>query len=271
MSGQVPAPRSFRYEEDPQTGVATLTLDRPQVLNALTFETYAELSEVLRALRERDSVRALVVTGAGRGFCSGGDVDAIIGQLFARDARGLLEFTRLTGEVVRNLRGLNKPVIASLPGVAAGAGAVIALASDLRIGSERAKFAFLFVKVGLAGADMGAAFLLPRVVGLGRATELLMLGDTIDAQTAERYGLLNRVVPEAELGAATRTLAERLARGPGFALAMTKEMLNRGLSMALDEAVEAEAQAQQICMQTRDFREAYEAFTAKREPQFQGR
>ena len=265
------APRSFRYQEDAASGVATITLDRPERLNALTFETYAELTTVLRELREREPVRALVLTGAGRGFCSGGDVEAIIGQLFARDARGLLEFTRMTGEVVRNLRALPKPVIAALPGVAAGAGAAIALASDLRIGSERAKFAFLFVRVGLAGADMGAAFLLPRVVGLGRATELLMLGDTIDAETAERVGLLNRVVAEAELASAARTLAERLARGPAFALAMTKNALNRELSMDLEGAIEAEAQAQQICMQTRDFREAYQAFVEKREPRFEGR
>src|SRR5262249_22267128 len=174
-------------------------------------------------------------------------------------------------EVVRNLRALPIPVLAALPGVAAGAGAAIALASDLRIGSDRAKFAFLFVRVGLAGADMGAAFLLPRVVGLGRATELLMLGDTIDAQTAERYGLLNRVVPEAELAGAARTLAERLTRGPAFALAMTKTALNRELSMDLDGAIEEEAQVQQICMQTRDFREAYQAFMEKRQPRLGGR
>jgi enoyl-CoA hydratase/carnithine racemase len=264
-------PKSFRYEEDAASAVATITLDRPERLNALTFQTYEELRDLLAALATHSPVRAVVITGAGRGFCSGGDVEAIIGQLFERDSRGLLEFTRLTGQLVRNLRALGKPVVASLPGVAAGAGAVIALASDIRLGSERAKFAFLFVKVGLAGADMGAAFLLPRVVGLGRATELLMLGDTIDAHTAERYGLLNRVVPEAELASATRHLAERLARGPAFALAMTKDLLNRGLSADLGGAIEAEAQAQQICMQTRDFREAYEAFMAKREPRFEGR
>ena len=264
-------PEGLRYEEDAASGVATITLDRPARLNALTFAIYQGLRDLLRALRDRDGVRAVVLTGAGRGFCSGGDVEEIIGELFRRDASGLLAFTRLTGEVVRNLRALRKPVLCALPGVAAGAGAVIALASDLRIGSERAKFAFLFVKVGLAGADMGAAFLLPRVVGLGRATELLMLGDTIDAQAAERMGLLNRVVPHEELPAATRALAERLARGPGFALGMTKEMLSRELSMDLDQAIEAEAQAQQICMQTHDFREAYDAFVGRREPRFEGR
>jgi enoyl-CoA hydratase/carnithine racemase len=271
MTALPPAPGSFRYHEDPATGVATLTLDRPDKLNALTFAVYEELRDLLYALRARDAVRALVITGAGKAFCSGGDVHEIIGPLLERDARALLAFTRLTGEVVRNLRGLRKPVIAALPGTAAGAGAVIALACDFRLGSQRAKFAFLFVKVGLAGADMGAAFLLPRVVGLGRATELLMLGDAIDAATAERYGLLHRVVPEAELVPAARTLAERLARGPGFALAMTKEMLDRELAMGLDEAIEAEAQAQQICMQTRDFREAFEAFRDRREPKFEGR
>jgi enoyl-CoA hydratase/carnithine racemase len=262
-------PKGFRYQEN--AGVATITLDRPERLNALTFQVYEELRDLLWALRKHDAVRAVVITGAGKGFCSGGDVEDIIGELFKRDARGLLEFTRLTGEVVRNLRALGKPVVAALPGVAAGAGAVIALASDLRIGTDRAKFAFLFVKVGLAGADMGAAFLLPRVVGLGRATELLMLGDTIDAPTAERWGLLNKIVPTEELSQTAQALAQRLAKGPSFALAITKEMLNRELSMDLDEAIEAEAQAQQICMQTKDFREAYEAFVGKREPRFEGR
>jgi enoyl-CoA hydratase/carnithine racemase len=264
-------PKSFRYEEDATTGVATVTLDRPERLNALTFEVYAELRDLFAALRGREGVRAVLLTGAGKGFCSGGDVEGIIGELFSRDTRGLLEFTRMTGEVVRNMRALDRPIVASLPGVAAGAGAVLALASDLRIGCERTKFAFLFVRVGLAGADMGAAFLLPRVVGLGRATELLMLGDTIDAQTAERWGLLHQIVAQEELPAAARALAERLARGPGFALAMTKQMLNRELSMSLDDAIEAEAQAQQICMQTHDFREAFEAFTGKRKPRFEGR
>jgi enoyl-CoA hydratase/carnithine racemase len=264
-----PSPKSFRYVED-ATGVATITLDRPDKLNALTFHVYEELRDVMAALAQRDSVRVVVLTGAGKAFCSGGDVEDIIGRLFERDARGLLEFTRLTGELIRNMRALRKPIITAMPGVAAGAGAVIALASDFRVGTERAKFAFLFVKVGLAGADMGAAFLLPRVIGLGRATAALMLGDTIDAETAERWGLLHKIVPEAELASATRALAERLARGPSFALAMTKEMLNRELCMDLDTAIEAEAQAQQICMGTRDFREAYEAFTGKREPRFEG-
>jgi enoyl-CoA hydratase/carnithine racemase len=263
------SPKGFRYSEN--AGVATITLDRPERLNALTFQIYEELRDLLWALRKNDAVRSVVITGAGKGFCSGGDVEDIIGELFKRDTRGLLEFTRMTGDVVRNIRALHKPVIAALPGVAAGAGAVIALACDLRIGSERAKFAFLFVKVGLAGADMGAAFLLPRVIGLGRATELLMLGDTIDAQTAERWGLLNRIVPAEELQQQARALAERLANGPAFALATTKEMLDRELSMNLDVAIEAEAQAQQICMQTKDFREAYEAFVGKREPRFEGR
>jgi enoyl-CoA hydratase/carnithine racemase len=226
---------------------------------------------VLGSLAARREVRAVVLTGAGRGFCSGGDVEGIIGELVKRDAHELLAFTRLTGEVVRRLRALPQPVVAALPGIAAGAGAVLALASDFRVVADRAKFAFLFVKVGLAGADMGAAFLLPRVVGLGRATELLMLGETIDAATAERWGLVHRVVPADDLAKESRALAERLAAGPSFALAMTKQMIDRELSMDLGGAIEADAQAQQICMQTHDFREAYQAFVAKRPPSFEGR
>jgi enoyl-CoA hydratase/carnithine racemase len=260
-------PKSFVYEQS-ANGVATITLNRPERLNALTFEVYRELTETFAALRDESEVRVIVITGAGRAFCSGGDVHDIIGELFSRDMEGLLEFTRMTCELVRNIRELRKPVIASLNGTTAGAGACIALASDIRIASEGAKIAFLFVKVGLSGADMGAAYLLPRVVGLAKATELLYTGDFISAAEAERIGLYNRVVAPGNLETTTRELAERLARGPGFALAKTKEMLNRELDMNLAAALECEAQAQAICMQHPDYREAYDAFVAKREPTF---
>src|SRR5204863_1680199 len=236
-------PKSFLYERA-DDGVATITLNRPERLNALTFEVYRELTDTFAALRSESEVRVIVLTGAGRAFCSGGDVHDIIGELFNRDMEGLLEFTRMTCELVRNIRRLRKPVIASLNGTTAGAGACIALASDIRIASEAAKIAFLFVKVGLAGADMGAAHLLPRVVGLAKATELLYTGDFISAHEAERIGLYNRVVPGDQLTQTTQELAGRLARGPAFALAKTKEMLDRGLDMNLDAALACEAQAQ---------------------------
>ena len=260
------SPKSFLYEE--QNGVGWITLNRPERLNALTFEVYRELTDAFAALRSAESVRAVVITGAGRAFCSGGDVHDIIGELFSRDMQGLLEFTRMTCELVRNIRSLPVPVIASLNGTTAGAGACIALAADIRLASEQAEIAFLFVKVGLSGADMGAAYLLPRIIGLAKATELLYTGDFLSAVEAERIGLYNRVVPADELKAETRALAERLARGPSFALAMTKEMLNREMETSLDTALEWEAQAQAICMQHPDYREAYEAFVAKREPKF---
>ena len=205
-----------------------------------------------------------MITGAGRAFCSGGDVHDIIGELFSRDMEGLLEFTRMTCELIKNIRSLPQPVIAKLNGTTAGAGACIALAADLRIASEAAKIAFLFVKFGLSGADMGAAYLLPRVVGLAKATELLYAGDFISAQEAERIGLYNRVVAQDDLDKACSEFANRLAAGPAFALAKTKEMLNRELDMNLESALECEAQAQAICMQHPDYREAYEAFVAKR-------
>ncbi len=261
-------PHSFLYEQN-QGGIATITLNRPERLNALTFEVYRELTDTFAALRDDKDVRVVVITGSGRAFCSGGDVHDIIGELFERNIEGLLEFTRLTCALVRNMRTLPKPIISSLNGTTAGAGACIALASDIRLASEDAKIAFLFVKVGLSGADMGAAFLLPRVVGLSKATELLYTGDFISATEAQRIGLYNRVVPADELAATTRELAERLARGPAFALAKTKEMLNRELNMNLDAALECEAQAQAICMQHPDYREAYEAFVAKRETKFE--
>lgn len=261
-------PTSFHYERS-NTGVATITLNRPERLNALTFEVYRELTDTFAALRTENDVRVVVITGSGRAFCSGGDVHDIIGELFARDMEGLLEFTRMTCDLIRNIRALPKPVIASLNGTTAGAGACIALASDIRIASLEARIAFLFVKVGLSGADMGAAHLLPRVVGLAKATELLYTGDFISAPEAERIGLYNRVVPAGDLANITREFAERLAQGPSFALAKTKEMLNREIDMNLNAALECEAQAQAICMQHPDYREAYEAFVAKRPPRFQ--
>ncbi len=259
-------PKSFLYEV--REGVAYITLNRPERLNALTFEVYRELTETFDALRGEEAVRAVVVTGRGRAFCTGGDVRDIIGELQGRDMAGLLEFTRMTCLLVRHIRALRKPVIASLNGTTAGAGACIALASDLRIAATDARIAFLFVRVGLSGADMGAAHLLPRLVGLAKATELLYTGDFITAAEAERIGLYNRVVAAAELEAETRTLAERLARGPAFALAMTKEMLDREMDVSLDTALEWEAQAQAICMQHPDYQEAYKAFIEKREPEF---
>ena len=260
-------PATFLYEQDAQ-GIATITLNRPERLNALTFEVYRELTDTFAALREERDVRVVIITGAGRAFCSGGDVHDIIGELFQRDMEGLLEFTRLTCELIRNMRALPKPVIASLNGTTAGAGACIALASDLRIASADARIAFLFVKVGLAGTDMAASYLLPRIVGLAKATEMLYTGDFVSAAEAERIGLYNRVVPAAELLSATREFAERLARGPAFALGKTKEMLDREFHMDFEAALESEAQAQAICMQNPDYREAYEAFVAKREANF---
>ena len=260
-------PTTFLYEQDEQ-GIATITLNRPERLNALTFAVYRELTDLFAALRDERAVRVVVITGSGRAFCSGGDVHDIIGELFSRDMEGLLEFTRMTCELIQNIRALPKPVIASLNGTTAGAGACIALASDLRIASEDARIAFLFVKVGLAGTDMLASYLLPRVVGLSKATEMLYTGDFVAAAEAERIGLYNRVVPADQLQTATREFAEKLARGPAFALGKTKEMLNRELHMDLAAALESEAQAQAICMQHPDYREAYEAFVARRQAQF---
>ncbi len=259
----------FLYEVN--GNVATLTFNRPQVMNALTFEIYAQLRDLFADLRYDGTVHAIVLTGAGDQFCSGGDVHEIIGELLKRDMRGHLEFTRMTGAVVQNMRLLDKPIIAALNGMTAGAGGVIALASDLRIASEKARFAFLFTKVGLTGADMGAAYLLPRVVGMGRATELLMFGDTIDAATAERYGLVNRVVPHTDLLSTAHQWARRLAEGPTLALSMTKHMLNAEQSMDLVSALESEAQAQALMLMGEDHRRFYEAFSAKEKPAFTGR
>jgi len=263
----LPNPSSFRLTTVGD-GVVTLTLDRPDRLNALTFDVYRELTETLRALKGRRDVRCVVITGSGRGFCTGGDVNDIIGELFGRDAAGLLEFTRMTCDLVAAMRDLDAPIVASLNGTVAGAGAVIAMASDFRIAAPTARIAFLFVKVGLSGADMGSCHLLPRIVGLGRATEMLMLGDFVSADDALRYGLYNRVVEADDLAAETQALAARLASGPGFSIAMTKQMLDRELSVGLTEALEMEAQAQAICMGHPDYREAYEAYVEKRPARF---
>jgi enoyl-CoA hydratase/carnithine racemase len=262
---------SFDFLYEVSDGIATLTFNRPEVMNALTFEVYAQLRDLFESLRYDDAVRAIVLTGTGDHFCSGGDVYAIIGELLKRDMKGHLEFTRMTGSVVQNMRLLDKPIIAALNGMTAGAGAVIALAADLRMASEKARFAFLFTKVGLTGADMGAGYLLPKIVGLGRATELLMLGDTIDVATAERYGLVNRVVPHDDLLPSAIAWAKRLAQGPTFAISMTKHMINHELSMDLVSAIEAEAQAQALMLMGDDHRRFFESFKAKEKPEFIGR
>jgi enoyl-CoA hydratase/carnithine racemase len=252
-------------------GIATITLNRPDVLNALTFAIYKQLRDLMENLRHDDDVKVVIITGAGKGFCSGGDVDDIIGELFARDMKGHLEFTRMTGALVQNMRLLDKPIIAAINGTAAGAGSVIALASDLRIASEKAKFAFLFTKVGLTGADMGAAYLLPRIVGQGRAMELLLLGDTIDAATADKFGLVNAVVPHDDLMPTVREWASRLATGPTLAISMTKRMVNNEWNMDLASAIEAEAQAQALMLMGQDHRAFYAAFKEKQTPRFTGR
>jgi enoyl-CoA hydratase/carnithine racemase len=261
-------PSHFEYQHDAASGVATITLNRPDRLNALTFDIYDELRHTFRELSVAQGVRVVVITGTGKAFCSGGDVHDIIGPLTSRDYQGLLEFTRMTCDLVLSMRSCRRPVIAALNGTVAGAGAVMAAACDIRIAAETAKIAFLFTKVGLSGADMGAAWLLPRIVGLGRASELLMTGDFITAAEAYRIGLYNRVVPVGELGDTVRDLAQRMASGPAFALDITKDALNREAAMDLPAALEAEAQVQAALMLYPDFREAYEAFRDKREPRF---
>ncbi|HUP00960.1 MAG TPA: enoyl-CoA hydratase family protein [Gemmatimonadota bacterium] len=261
-------PRSFRWERDGETGVVTITLDRPERLNALTFEVYAELLGAFQALDGEPGVRAVVITGAGSAFCSGGDVEEIIGALLERDAAGLYEFTRMTCDLILAIRRCRRPVVAALNGTAAGAGAVIATACDLRIAAESARIAFLFAKVGLSGADMGTAWLLPRIVGLGRAGELLLTGDFIDAREAHRIGLYNRVVPEGEALPEAQALAARLARGPSAALAVTKAALEDEATLDLEDALDAEARTQAACMKDPAFREAYEAWREKRPPRF---
>ncbi|MBR8740267.1 enoyl-CoA hydratase family protein [Nocardiopsis sp. MG754419] len=252
-------------------GVTTVTLDRPDRLNALTFETYADLRDLLLELPHRDDTRALVLRGGGRAFCSGGDVDAIIGRTLEMAPDELLAFTRMTGEVVRAMRECPIPVIAGIHGMAAGAGAVLALAADFRVVARSARFAFLFTKVGLAGADMGAAYLLPRMVGLGNATRVLMLGDTLDSAEAERIGLVSELVEDDGLDAAVERLAGRLAQGPAFAHAQTKALLSRELDMSLSGAIELEAMTQALLMRGEDYAEFHAAFTGRRAPEWKGR
>jgi enoyl-CoA hydratase/carnithine racemase len=252
-------------------GVVTLTLDRPQRKNALTFEIYQELAETFEQLDRDDAVRAIVITGRGSGFCSGGDQDDIIKHLLGQDTPALLAFTRATGRLIAAMRRCRRPIVAAVNGVAVGAGAVIACASDLRIAAAEARFGFIFPAVGLCGADMGITYLLPRIVGLGHASELLFFGDKIDAARALEIGLVNRVTPDAAACVAmAQDWAARLASGPAFAHAMTKQMIESEHTMGLAEAIEAEAQAQALCMQHPDFAEAHAAFKAKRSPRFRG-
>jgi enoyl-CoA hydratase/carnithine racemase len=259
----------FRYQE--AGGVATVTFDRPERLNALTFEVYADLRELLAELPQRDGVRVLVITGEGRGFCSGGDVRDIIGALQGMGPRDLLDFTRMTGAVVQRLRELPLPVIAAVNGIAAGAGAVIALAADFRVMARSSSLAFLFTRVGLAGADMGSAYLLPRLVGLARATELLLLGDRLDAERAAALGLATRVVEDERLREAAGELAGRLATGPTLAYAATKALLSRELDMGLSSAIELEAMTQALLLRSEDHAEFYAAFSQGRSPTWSGR
>ncbi len=250
--------------------VATVTLNRPERKNPLTFESYAELRDTFRALEHEREVAAVVVTGAGGNFSSGGDVYEIIEPLLSRDMKGLLDFTKMTGELVKAMRACPQPVVAAVDGVCAGAGAIIAMASDVRIGTAGAKVAFLFNRVGLAGCDMGACAILPRIVGQGRASELLYTGRAMDGTEAERWGFFNRLVEPDALLAEAGAFAARLADGPVFANAMTKRMLHMEWDMSVDQAIEAEALAQAVCMQTADYRRAFEAFAAKRKPVFEG-
>jgi enoyl-CoA hydratase/carnithine racemase len=250
---------------------ATITFTRPDKLNALTFEAYADLRDLLAELPHRGDTRALVLRGEGKAFCSGGDVNEIIGATLKMRPADLLAFTRMTGEVVRAMRECPIPIIAAVHGTAAGAGAVLALAADFRLVAKSGRFAFLFTKVALAGADMGAAYLLPRIVGLGRATQLLMLGDTIGAEEADRYGLVSRLVDDDALDEAAAALARRLAAGPALAYAQTKALLSRELDMSLSGSLELDAMTQALLMNSADYAEFHAAFTGKRSPDWQGR
>ncbi|MDQ6688437.1 MAG: enoyl-CoA hydratase family protein [Actinomycetota bacterium] len=251
--------------------VATVTLNRPEKKNPLTFDSYADLRDLLHELPHRGDTDVLVLRGQGAGFCAGGDVNEIIGELVNMGARDLLGFTRMTGEVIKAMRECPIPIVAGIQGIAAGAGAVIALASDFRVVSRSGRFAFLFTKVGLSGGDMGAAYLLPRIVGAGRATELLMLGDTIDADTAERFGLVSELVEDVDLDDAVRRLARRLADGPTLAYAQTKALITRELDMPIGAAMELDATTQALLMTTEDHAEFHAAFNAKRSPNWKGR
>jgi enoyl-CoA hydratase/carnithine racemase len=260
--------KHFKYQYN--NGVACIKLDRPERKNPLTFDSYAELRDLFRAMSLAEDVTAVVLTGSGENFCSGGDVHEIIGPLTELEMPGLLAFTRMTGDLVKAMRASPQPVIAAIDGVCAGAGAILAMASDIRLGTARSKIAFLFTRVGLAGCDMGACALLPRIVGQGRAAELLFTGRSVAGEEAERWGFLNRLYAPEELLPAALELATELASGPTFAHGMTKKMLHQEWNMGLDEAIEAEAQAQAICMATKDFNRAYQAFVAKQKPVFKG-
>ena len=263
-----PQPTHFNWRID--GGVGVISLARPERKNPLTFDSYAELRDLFRGLVSNDLVKAVVITSNGGNFSSGGDVHDIIGPLLSRDMKGLLAFTRMTGDLVKAMRACPQPVVAAVDGVCVGAGAMIALFADLRIATPAARTAFLFTRVGLAGCDMGACAMLPRVVGQGRAAELLFTGRTMSADEGERWGFFNRIVSAEALEQEAISLAQSLGQGPTFAHMMTKTMLNQEWSMTLDQAIEAEAQAQAICMQTQDFRRAYEAFVAKQRPRFSG-
>jgi len=251
-------------------GVATLTLNRPERKNPLTFESYAEMRDLFGRLRYADDVKVVVVQGAGDNFCSGGDVHEIIGPLIALKAPELLMFTRMTGDLVKAMRSCPQPIVAAIDGVCAGAGAIMAMASDLRVGTARSKTAFLFNRVGLAGCDMGACAMLPRIIGQGRASELLYTGRALGGEEGERWGFFNRIVEPASLSSEAHKLAADLAAGPTFANGITKTMLHQEWAMTIEQAIEAEAQAQAICMLTEDFSRAYNAFVAKQKPKFEG-
>lgn len=262
------SPRHFKWRFSERVGV--VTLDRPGRKNPLTFESYAELRDLFRALVYAREAKAVVVTGSGGNFCSGGDVHEIIAPLTRMEAPELLGFTRMTGDLVKAMRCCPQPIVAAIDGVCAGAGAIIAMASDIRIATPRAKTAFLFSRVGLAGCDMGACAILPRLIGQGRASELLFSGRFMSAEEGERWGFHNRIVSDEQLLPAAMEVAAALAAGPGFAHGITKTQLNAEWAVGLETALEMEAQAQAICMQTNDFRRAYEAFAAKRQPEFKG-
>ncbi len=260
--------RNFQFEVS--HAVATITLNRPERKNPLTFESYAELRDLFRAMAQAEDVKVIILTGAGENFCSGGDVHEIIGPLTKLDMPGLLAFTRLTGDLVKSMRACPQPIVAAIDGICVGAGAILALSSDLRLGTARSKVAFLFTRVGLAGCDMGACAILPRVIGQGRAAELLYTGRNMGGEEAERWGFFNRLCAPENLLKDARSAAEELASGPTFAHGMTKKMLHQEWNMGVDEAIDAEAQAQAICMATNDFHRAYHAFVAKQKPEFKG-
>lgn len=261
-------PTHFLWQFD--AGVGTVTLNRPERMNPLTFESYAELRDLFRELVYMKDVKAIVLTGAKGNFSSGGDVHEIIGPLVEMDMPGLLNFTRMTGDLVKAMRGCPQPIIAAVDGICVGAGAIMSMASDMRLATKDAKTAFLFNRVGLAGCDMGACAILPRIIGQGRASELLFTGRTMSAEEGERWGFFNRIITKSKLLGEAQDLAARLASGPTFANGMTKNQLNMEWDMSLDAAIEAEAQAQAICMQTKDFERAYHAFVAKQKPVFEG-